>query len=320
MKQYTHAWLALTAVKKIENYKLKSKKDQQRRDNLVKWLKSHNDGITQGAWYPDSLIKDNSSGHILKFDPSPDAQTSKFKKLPTNLFCYKRKLNGKLCGPRKLYPQYGKPYLKDKRGTLPDRCEAFCHTVIDSFKVQQRAERGEAIVPTSNQIALQLFMLSHYICDAHMPLHCDGRPLDKLHSAMEGEWEDDVKKYYLKISGHKEFLFDKDGHLYLSPAAEAEYAQSILGRVEGILDGRTEYVSSLGPGNNKVYDYMFAVCQYSYLMAYSFWPSGAKWNGRKWRDTMDIDQLSLIVLTDAVESTAKIWFHTWKKYCKWQKK
>ncbi|MCW4048409.1 MAG: hypothetical protein NWE89_01600 [Candidatus Bathyarchaeota archaeon] len=52
---------------------------------------------------------------------------------------------------------------------------------------------------SDDQIALTFFTLSHYVADAHMPLHCDAREFsdddcDDIHGLIEKEWEDWVIK------------------------------------------------------------------------------------------------------------------------------
>ena len=47
---------------------------------------------------------------------------------------------------------------------------------------------------TDDQIVLQLFSLSHYLADAHMPLHCDAREFSlkecgNIHGLIEEQWE-----------------------------------------------------------------------------------------------------------------------------------
>jgi hypothetical protein len=41
--------------------------------------------------------------------------------------------------------------------------------------MQESEDKGSPISPTDNHVATLFFMLSHYIADAHMPLHCDNR-------------------------------------------------------------------------------------------------------------------------------------------------
>ena len=68
MKQYSHAWIALMASKRLYEKKDTLSDDNKKIVNrLLKFLRQNNDGIVQGAWFPDSIIHDNSTGHIWKY-------------------------------------------------------------------------------------------------------------------------------------------------------------------------------------------------------------------------------------------------------------
>lgn len=63
----------------------------------------------------------------------------------------------------------------------------------------KRFEEGESsffpLFYTDDQIALTFFTLSHYLADAHMPLHCDAREFSSdecndIHGKIEEVWED----------------------------------------------------------------------------------------------------------------------------------
>ena len=69
------------SIKRLEETKL-SDTDRSYANNLIRWFKSHKDSVIQGAWYPDSVIKDMANSHVLKLTPSDDA-TNKFKPLPS---------------------------------------------------------------------------------------------------------------------------------------------------------------------------------------------------------------------------------------------
>lgn len=86
MNKITHAWLAFMAIKRRKETKL-SDTDRRYANNLIKWFKSHKDGVTQGAWYPDSVIKDMANSHVLKLTPSDEAE-NKFKRLPSTYLNY----------------------------------------------------------------------------------------------------------------------------------------------------------------------------------------------------------------------------------------
>jgi hypothetical protein len=89
---------------------------------------------------------------------------------------------------------------------------------------------------------------------------------------------------------------------------------------------KRKFLISWGNNNNNVWDFMSAVCQYSYLMSYGLVPQG---NDEKnvtldnWQNlpgkTISYEELSISVLTDAIDSIARIWLRVWRKYMKWEK-
>ena len=87
MKKLTHAWLAFMAIKRLEETKL-SDADRRYADSLIAWFKNHKDGVAQGAWYPDSVMKDMANSHVLKLTPSPEAD-GKFRRPPTTYLNYR---------------------------------------------------------------------------------------------------------------------------------------------------------------------------------------------------------------------------------------
>lgn len=70
MKIFTHAWLAFKAIERLEKNSF-SESDQKSASSLISWFKCHKDGVINGAWYPDSIIKDNANSHVKKFAPAP---------------------------------------------------------------------------------------------------------------------------------------------------------------------------------------------------------------------------------------------------------
>jgi hypothetical protein len=179
MKKFTHAWLAFMAIKKLEETKL-SGTDRRYADNLLEWFKDHKDDVTQGAWYPDSVIKDMANSHVLKLTPLDEAG-NKFRRLPSTYLNYEY---GKKSSLRKI------SFMVEKSDNLPDRCESIAHSVIDNLKMLEREDKGSPVSPTANHIAILLFMLSHYVADAHMPFHCDSRRFSEgmnFHAYIEQE-------------------------------------------------------------------------------------------------------------------------------------
>jgi hypothetical protein len=314
VKQFTHAWLAFMAIKRLEETKL-SHINRKYADSLINWFKRHKDGVIQGAWFPDSVIKDMASSHVLKFTPA-DGTALKFRRLPATYLSYQY---GKSSPVRK------KAFTIDKNDNLPDRCESIAHSVIDHLKIQESEDKGSPVSPTDNQVALLLFMLSHYIADAHMPFHCDSRRFsegDDLHGHMEGEWDDIIKRHYQIDESNERFFYDPDGYPLRDLSNDQEYQSSFLKTVDDVLRDR-KFILSWGAGNGNVWDFMSAVCQHSYLLSYRFLPPQYDHTNvtlGNWQSLGSISfaDLSVGIFSDAVDSVARVWFRVWRRYLKWK--
>jgi hypothetical protein len=228
MKQKAHAWVALRALKLVEDL---GKEDT---DLLVELLSYYMSDVWEGAWLPDTLIRDMSYGHIFKMD-SDDNFVETISSKTHRKITYS-KLKSETKGKRLCLEDYlkdsgelRKPYwAPDAGGHLPDRVIAINHSIVDMLKMgdfpiafylkktkpdsymkdlTKKKVKDLSLSPnfSARQIALTLFILSHYICDAHMPLHCDLRDMKaqklgngtkerrlprSLHPGIEAVWED----------------------------------------------------------------------------------------------------------------------------------
>lgn len=318
MKKYTHAWLAFMAIKRLNDAMKKSSYRNYAKD-LIDWFMSHKDDVIQGAWYPDDVIKDMRSSHILKISPSDDS-SNKYKKLPGTSLLYKH-------GNPKPFSE--ESFIVNKDTNLPDRCESIAHSVIDNLKMKEKENKGSPVTPTNNHIALLLFMLSHYVADAHMPFHCDSRQFsDKkcgnIHADVEEDWDKEIEKYYQIDKKNKRFIYDTKGYP-IKDTSGMVYKQSFLKKVEDELKSR-DFKITYGTGNNNVWDFMSATCQYSFLMSYNFIPkqythTNIPKNNDQWKSLGQIsfDDLTVAVISDSIDSIARIWFRVWRRYLRWLK-
>jgi hypothetical protein len=322
MKKYSHAWIAFMAIKRLEVIAstedasvVKGVSDSVRAEAkaLVKWFKDYRDFVIEGAWYPDDVFKDMGSSHIVKYRPSEDAAYSAFGKLPSTHTIFQKMTNVKS-------PLLEKPYVIEG-GNCADRCESISHSIVDNFKMLHREERGCPIATTGNHIAMRFFILSHYIADCHMPLHCDARPFSDgkgIHGAIEKKWEDQVNKSYKIDKANNRFFYDPDGYpLHLNPT------QFVLD-VEHDVETR-KYAHGWGNGNNNTWDFMSVVSQYSYVFSYYLIPETFK-NTQTIQEFMeqtewghDFDKYSVMIFGDAIDSLARIWLHVWIKFRNWLK-
>lgn len=222
-------------------------------------------------------------------------------------------------------PLKGDSFDINPHDNLPDRCESIAHSIVDNLKMQKWEKKGSPVTPTSNNVALLFFMLSHYIADAHMPLHCDSRSFSSgtnVHARIEKKWDDVIRRHFRIDSSHKRFLYDSNGFPLRRMDRDAEYQGSYLKQVENNLAARPFRIG-YGSGNGNTWDFMSAICQYSYLMAYTFIPSQHNHNtvtAGNWETlggALAFDIMSVAVLSDTIDSISRVWFRIWRRYRKW---
>ena len=229
MNQPTHAWLAVEAYRKIECLSKKPEGKQKKLDGLARLLGEYLRDVVVAAWLPDSLVKDMAYGHVFKnstykgdqverFTLSREKLTSQISSdaiIPTTAF-------GAI--PKEWWK---KPYrVKPAGGHLPARVNALCQSARDMFKMGDKdvvkltgiKAKGalpiaENLLYSPRNIAMVLWMASHYIADAHMPFHCDNRALaaskkEGAHGPVEDLWGKQVPSVFhcdtiLKMSADK---------------------------------------------------------------------------------------------------------------------
>ncbi len=310
MHRYTHAWLAFRAIQRLQYAEL-SASNRRYANHLIRWFMDHRDGVINGAWYPDSIIRDNAHSHIMKRAPA-QAGPSEFGRLPSTHLMYQDGQNS---------PLFETPYELNPRHNLPNRCEAITHSVIDNLRIIDREDKGSPVSPTNNHLALLLFMLSHYVTDAHMPFHCDSRRFSSrsnIHGHLEGRWETEIETYYQIDEANDRFGYDGGG--FPARTNAAGYQNSFLVQVEAELAGRGFRIG-YGGDNANVLEFMDAVCQYSYLTSYAFIPQGfdetnvtrASYEGLPGQ-RYTISEVSVIVFSDAVDSLARVWLRAWRRW------
>lgn len=191
MKRYTHAWIALRAIDRLDkladnvlrkaldssdrNHTQADKETDAKRkrkllqdaDDLVDEGQSRNDSIrnlqallktkefirlvVQGTWIPDNVIRDNSDGHIWKYEPPlRKGKQTKYQRDGEEYNGYMVEENNRrihyrtdhantssLCSNEAKHTYaWEKPWRKTD-GFLADRCEAVHQTARDFFLFQE---------------------------------------------------------------------------------------------------------------------------------------------------------------------------------------
>ena len=148
-----------------------------------------------------------------------------------------------------------------------------------------------------------------------MPLHCDARSLGTIHTAVENQWESAVKKSYMIDEDNERFFYDPNGY-----PLKTDKMKSLMSLVEEKILSRP-FIYNWGYSDYSTWDYMSAVTEYSYLLAYEMFPSDFEdtgWtNYKKTPAAARFEEYSLKLMTDAIDSIARAWLHVWIRYRLW---
>ncbi|MHC4716532.1 MAG: hypothetical protein ACYS5V_06155, partial [Planctomycetota bacterium] len=204
MKQPTHAWIAVRAIALLD--------DEKDEKNLVKLLRPHARKAAIGSWIPDLGAAKRGTGkiqnHVFKIMPYKGDDADRFT-------ADKAKLCKRL-GSRRMMSEYlrDSDVLDDdwwsgayKASPPPGKHLANCAMAMSTAMLDLLL-LGESSVDRllpgavsflkhldreartrEEQAALHFFMLSHFIADACMPCHCDGRKLAGFDMGLHQEWE-----------------------------------------------------------------------------------------------------------------------------------
>ena len=284
MKKFTHAWLAFMAVKRLDKANIPEYYGSgesavpiaEYAKSLVRWFMNYRDFVMQGAWYPDAVFCDMGKSHGVKYEPvESDITDFRFKVLPDTMEVYN----------------------------------------LDNFKILTREEKGNPLSPSANHMAMRFFIMSHYIADAHMPLHCDARSLGKIHADVEKQWENYVDASYEIDKRNSRFFYDSDGY----PLMKETLSPMIEAVEKKLLERPFDY--SWGQEGSSTWTYMSTITEYSYLLAYQMFPKGFKdttWKTySKTEEAKRFQEYCTLLMSDAIDSIARVWLHVWIRYRKW---
>lgn len=355
MKRAAHGWIALRAYKLIDDISVNGCIGNARHtDKLIELLSYYLPNVWDAAWIPDSLICDMQYGHIFKQSNDSEIIGSKIKdkRSQTGYKELKSQLKGKrLCLEHVKEDKILNEHYWAKQGHLPNRVIALSHTASDMLKLgdfplafylreqRRRAYEGDlsaasvkslSASPTfsARQIATTFFMLSHYIADAHMPLHCDyrdysssnkTRPISpRLHPTIEEEWEK---------------FFPKEEIVSIGKYSKNSVDEIVLNLPKNsIIKTEKEYKLSAGAKGLKtsdrdVWQEMVNICRVSYALSH-VWIDKENTKENKNFGYDDVRELikrkgkeefidiTNFIFHDAVESVARNWLLIWEKFIK----
>ena len=344
MNQRTHSWIAIRAIALLE--------DENAERNLVRLLKPQARKASVGAWIPDQIDAKRAGGatenHILKMEPYTGAGRNRFITRKDELLGrirMFRKIAQFLRQDNSLDPQWwAAPYRGDvtKPGQhLPNRSMALTtmmkdllimgNPVIDRL-LPGTVRFAQYMAPKTRTeeeaAAMYFFMLSHFLADACMPCHCDGRKLAGyargLHKELERHWSRKVGPGFEK----RNFL---QRNVSLTPAQARADSNRVLRQARDVdskfgLNFGQNTVPDLRRGHD-VWREVIYLCRASFAVASIIAPPGqypynnprarapfATVLGQRNRRLMDtVDQA---VMHDSVLNTAMVWKHIWNKVSK----
>lgn len=219
--------------------------------------------------------------------------------------------------------------MKNNGGHLPARVNALCQTARDMFRMGDAevveltgiASKGaESIAKTlrysPRNVAMVLWMASHYIADAHMPFHCDNRALastskQDTHCDVENLWGKQVSQMFHA----KEILRKKPNDIFdAQPPSGSMFADIDFGK------GIKPLKNSGDPWKEAVY-----ICRASFATSFAIVPPevSAVDNQSKAVSLHDIlskkdicgedrfRELSRAIMSDAANAIAMFWQDAW---------
>jgi len=323
MDQATHAWIATRAVGLLES--------DDKTKVLAKVLRPHIPSAAYGAWLPDLTAAKPGSGltqnHIFKMLPYKGSGEDRFK-LPfaglQKRLGSKRAVLGFLSkhGDRlgegwwekayKASPPPGKHLanrIMSLHTSLVDRLLLADDLLAKALGIEAELGHplGKEARTQSEELALHLFMLSHFVADTCMPCHCDGRDLHDyakgLHKELEKHWSDQVGSFFKK---------SEEGPLPKKPAAclsEAKAVDETLG---------LKFPSEIPPcKSGDVWEEAVVLCRASFAVAGVMappadYPYGGKATGKPVWSSLQANpdllaEIDRCVLQDAVLNVAMFW-------------
>lgn len=334
MDQRTHSWIAIRAIALLE--------DEGKEQNLVSLLKPHAAKASAGAWIPDQVdAKRGGAGsgtdnHVLKMELYTGNQKDRFvvdkDALIKNVGTH-RMAASLLQKDTSLDPAWwAAPYKGDapKQGQhLPNRIMALSTMMKDELLMGDR--RVDHLIPgdirfaeylddsertPEEMAAMDFFMLSHFVADASMPCHCDGRKLAGYSAGLHMELE----KHWSSIVGT---AFEKDRLIKGTATSKQILAQAKALDTKFGLTFDPVSIPDLLPDHDVWLEAIY-LCRASFAIAsimapYKTYPYDDSRPAAPFAEVFGkgkeqiLSAVDQAAMHDAVLNTAIVWKHIWNK-------
>ena len=215
MKHNTHIYIASKAIEflhdSVDNLRYSSgsaaasktrTKVKQQATDLQRLLRYHQSSIVEAAWAPDDVLNDKSQYHTFKLFTADE-----FSK------------------PEKYTSEY---YERDKKkyyrisgsGGLPFKGDHLARIIADIVKLRAYNDHF-----SQKQIMYLYMMISHYVADAHVPMHCDLRDDPPRNANSKSE-----------IRNSKQENADSKSEIKKPGPVSRYYSESLHGQIEDLWD------------------------------------------------------------------------------------
>ena len=326
MDQITHTCLAVRAIGLLE--------DSNADPNLVALLKTEMHKTAIGAWMPDLQDTKRGSGkidnHVLKMESmkKKDPYFAMGKKELLAILGDKRSINAYLIKDTVLDDNWWKDSYKATPAPgqhLGNRANALSIAIADLLIIGDQdldnlvpgtvsfANQLDVTIRTKpEQAGLYFFMLSHFIADSCMPMHCDARKLNGfsagLHHELEMHWSGLMPNIFNKYK-ILESTLSSDEIIKESKKMDDVVGISFINEVPDL------------PVDADVWKEIIMMCRGSFALSCIVNPLSTPYDidqkGKKFTDidgTTLLKEIDAVVLHDAVLSIAIIWKSIWNKF------
>lgn len=304
MKHNTHIYLAKKAIEFLydgcENLytigqdKIESKTKTSVRNKakaLQRLLNYHEADVLEASWAPDDIICDKSIYHTFKLFTTDEFSDAKEYAQETHI------LDGK---------EY---YRTKKGGGLPFKIDHLAKIISDLIKLR---EYNDAY--SMKGIMYLMIMISHYIVDAHVPMHCDLRDdspkdytpkngtyyNDRYHGALEKEW-DAVTTEYAVATG----CIEAERAAYYKKSKGKENLKSAV-QFDLSNPKHIDEIKVYNIPNNHLMSFIIEVCIHSKIRNNIIFAPG-----QTAPDMERFEQLTRPIYADCIGNLISIWLYIW---------
>ncbi|MDH5542130.1 MAG: hypothetical protein OEY64_04105 [Nitrospinota bacterium] len=314
MKHDTHIYIAAKAIdltrQSVDNIrtvtgrhlsgtsKSRERRESTKRQRIMRYYESF---LREATWAPDDILADNDPNHIFKLFTDKDFPGHNLKEKD------KFELDGTL------YYRFG--------GALPYHVDHLARVIAHMGKLRDFNDQFEL-----RQMMYLYMLISHYVTDAHVPMHCDlrddppnegkdqdpsrrkgtAKPKGKYmksssHAEVEGIWDDAVKP----VAVLEKIIEPADEKHAAEPT---ELSPDVTFTFKDCKKGKIIVVKDIP--KNGLMDFMIDVCIKSKKRGEEIFPVG----NPEVMDKAALKRHTREIFADAIGNLMSVWRHIWESH------